>query len=229
MSWLPRADKEQCGAFIRDERVLVVWASVQKGLKHELRLVLSLKLEKHMAAMVAEVTANSEDLDEDDNLEERALQLAIEETFEESGRKYRPWASNAKSIRVGELILIDCLRDAAREMSKSPEVGIIQHESDVMQVANHYFENGIAHFTRRINKSISLGCSNGEVAPFVGHNAFLVDVKDKNGDTVNCRWTAKQVLHFIQMHWHVYTSESIYQTVCDAVPAFFPLPDTELL
>ncbi|KAJ3521320.1 hypothetical protein NM688_g9030 [Phlebia brevispora] len=26
MSWLPRADKEQCGAFIRDERVLVVWA-----------------------------------------------------------------------------------------------------------------------------------------------------------------------------------------------------------
>ncbi|KAI0681571.1 hypothetical protein BC835DRAFT_1425474 [Cytidiella melzeri] len=26
MSWLPRADKEQCGAFIRDKRVLVVWA-----------------------------------------------------------------------------------------------------------------------------------------------------------------------------------------------------------
>ncbi|KAI0699989.1 hypothetical protein BC835DRAFT_1255113, partial [Cytidiella melzeri] len=93
-----------------------------------------------------------------DDVEERALQLAIEETFEESGRKYRPWASNAKSIRVGELILIvdsdtvvpeDCLRDAAREMYEFPEVGIIQHESDVMQVATHYFENGIAHFTRR--------------------------------------------------------------------------------
>ncbi|KAI0688232.1 glycosyl transferase family group 2-domain-containing protein [Cytidiella melzeri] len=156
-------------------------------------LALSLKLEKHMAAMVAEATANGEDLDEDDDLEERALQLAIEETFEESGRKYRPWASNAKSIRVGELILIvdsdtvvpeDCLRDAAREMYESPEVGIIQHESDVMQVANHYFENGIAHFTRRINKSISLGCSNGEVAPFVGHNAFL-------------RWSALQDAAFI--------------------------------
>ena len=29
------------------------------------------------------------------------------------------------------------------------------------------------HFTRRINKCISLGCVNGEVAPFVGRNAFF--------------------------------------------------------
>ncbi len=42
-----------------------------------------------------------------------------------------------------------------------------------MQVAHHYFKNGIAHFTRRINKCISMACANGEVAPFVGHNAFL--------------------------------------------------------
>lgn len=53
-----------------------------------------------------------------------------------------------------------------------------------MQVANHYFENGITHFTRRINKCISLGCANGEVAPFVGHNAFL-------------RWSAVQDASFI--------------------------------
>ncbi|KAI0683648.1 hypothetical protein BC835DRAFT_1295490, partial [Cytidiella melzeri] len=85
--------------------------------------------------------------------------------------------------------------------------------SDVMQVANHYFENGIAHFTRRINKSISLGCSNGEVAPFVGHNAFLVDVKDEDGDTVDCRWTARQVLHFIQVHC-MFTHLSLYIKLC---------------
>jgi hypothetical protein len=30
------------------------------------------------------------------------------------------------------------------------------HE-DVLQVAHHYFENGIAYFTRRVNKTISLG------------------------------------------------------------------------
>lgn len=55
---------------------------------------------------------------------------------------------------------------------------------DVMQVAHHYFENGITHFTRRINKCISLGCANGEVAPFVGHNAFL-------------RWSAVQDAAFV--------------------------------
>lgn len=42
-----------------------------------------------------------------------------------------------------------------------------------MQVANHFFENGIAHFIRSIQLSISFYCANGTSAPFVGHNAFL--------------------------------------------------------
>ncbi|PPQ75054.1 hypothetical protein CVT26_012056 [Gymnopilus dilepis] len=118
----------------------------------------------------------------DEDLEEKALGLAIEEMWEESGRRWRPWAANGRSIRIGEFVLLvdsdtvvpeDCLRDAAREMKASPTVAIIQHESDVMQVAHHYFENGIAYFTRRINKCISFACANGEVAPFMGHNAFL--------------------------------------------------------
>ncbi|KAH9923868.1 glycosyl transferase family group 2-domain-containing protein [Fomitopsis serialis] len=130
---------------------------------------------------------------EDWELEERALQLAIDEVYESSGRKFRPWAANGRACRVGEIILIvdsdtivpeDCFRDAAREMAECPDVGVIQHESDVMQVAHHYFENGIAYFTRRINKCISYACANGEVAPFVGHNAFL-------------RWRAVQDAAFI--------------------------------
>ena len=44
---------------------------------------------------------------------------------------------------------------------------------DVLQVAHHYFENGIAYFTRRINRCISISCANGEVAPFMGHNAYV--------------------------------------------------------
>ncbi|KAJ7616832.1 glycosyl transferase family group 2-domain-containing protein [Mycena polygramma] len=140
-------------------------------------LALSLKLEKHLAALEAAGVS-----EEDECLEDKAMHLAVEETFEESGRRHRPWACNGKSLRVGEIILIidsdtivpeDCFRDAAREMYESPDLAIIQHESDVMQVANHYFENGITHFTRRINRCISYGCANGEVAPFVGHNAFL--------------------------------------------------------
>ena len=45
-------------------------------------------------------------------------------------------------------------------------------------------QNGIAYFTRRINYAISVACANGEVAPFVGHNAFL-------------RWSAMQDAAFI--------------------------------
>ncbi|PFH51644.1 hypothetical protein AMATHDRAFT_191111 [Amanita thiersii Skay4041] len=129
----------------------------------------------------------------EEDLEEKALGMAIEEMWEESGRLWRPWAANGKATRIGEIILLvdsdtvvpeDCLRDAAREMYECPHVAILQHESDVMQVAHHYFENGIAYFTRRINKCISFTCANGEVAPFVGHNAFL-------------RWKAMQDAAFV--------------------------------
>ncbi|KDR73818.1 hypothetical protein GALMADRAFT_251646 [Galerina marginata CBS 339.88] len=152
-------------------------------------LALSLKLEKFLAQMEAE---GAED-DGDECLEDKAMKMAQEELFAESDHKFRPWCANGKSLRIGEMILIidadtvvpeDCFRDAAREMYESPDCAIIQHESDVMQVANHYFENGITHFTRRINKCISLGCANGEVAPFVGHNAFL-------------RWSAVQDAAFV--------------------------------
>ncbi|KAI6111464.1 hypothetical protein EDD16DRAFT_1521953 [Pisolithus croceorrhizus] len=88
--------------------------------------------------------------------------------FSRSNEGWKPWASNGRSIRIREIILLvdpdtivteDCLRDAVRELGESPEVAKIRHNS--------------AHFTRRINKAISLGCANGEVAPFVGRNAFL--------------------------------------------------------
>ncbi|EMD36048.1 hypothetical protein CERSUDRAFT_115962 [Gelatoporia subvermispora B] len=158
-------------------------------------LALSQKMEKHILALEADAAARGVDPDDesDECLEDRALNLAIEEVYEESGQRWRPWACNGKSLRLGEIILIvdsdtivpeDCFRDAARELAECPEVAIIQHESDVMQVAHHYFENGIAHFTRRVNKSISLGCANGEIAPFVGHNAFL-------------RWSALQDAAFV--------------------------------
>lgn len=131
--------------------------------------------------------------EEEEAIEDLALKAACDEIFAESGNRFKPWAAHGRALRVGEIILIvdsdtivpeDCLRDAAREMAESPEVGVIQHESDVMQVAHHYFENGIAHFTRRINHAISFACANGEVAAFVGHNAFL-------------RWSAIQDVSFI--------------------------------
>lgn len=128
--------------------------------------------------------SNKDSISQIEDLEERALQQAMEEVYQESGCLHRPWAANARGTRLGALILLvdsdtavpeDCLRDAAREFAEpeSQELAVLQHESDVMQVAHHYFENGVAYFTRRINKCISMTCANGEVAPFVGHNAFM--------------------------------------------------------
>ena len=105
------------------------------------------------------------------DIEEKALNLAIDDVFlssssSPSSPSHRPWAANGRSIRIGELVLLvdsdtvvpeDCLRDAAREMAKSPHVAIIQHESSVMSVAGHYFENGISYFTRRVNRCIGIG------------------------------------------------------------------------
>jgi hypothetical protein len=96
------------------------------------------------------------------------------------------------NIRIGDYILLidsdtqvpeDCLLDAASEMEQSPEVGIIQFSSGVMQVSHNFFENGITFFTNLIYSAIRYGVSNGAVAAFVGHNAIL-------------RWSAIQEVAF---------------------------------
>jgi Glycosyl transferase family group 2 len=99
-------------------------------------LQLSLKLEKHLAAL--EAAGEQDDAAGGLSLEDKAMNLALEEMFEETGGRWKPWASNGKSVRVGEIILLvdsdtivpeDCFRDAARELAECPEVAIIQHES----------------------------------------------------------------------------------------------------
>ena len=58
-------------------------------------LALSLKMEKHileLEAAAAAAATPSEAAELEENLEDRALEMAVEETFEESGRRWRPWA-----------------------------------------------------------------------------------------------------------------------------------------
>ncbi|KAI9786304.1 MAG: hypothetical protein M1816_008045 [Peltula sp. TS41687] len=101
----------------------------------------------------------------------------LKEALEEEGRA---WADG--NIRMGDYILLidsdtrvpqDCLLDACSEMEQSPEVGIMQFSSGVMQVVHTYFENGITFFTNLIYTAIRYTVANGDVAPFVGHNAIL--------------------------------------------------------
>lgn len=117
--------------------------------------------------------------------------------------KPRAWCQG--NIRVGDYILlidsdtrvpIDCLLDAASEMEQSPNVGIMQFSSGVMQVVHDFFENGITFFTNMIYTAIEYTVANGDVAPFVGHNAIL-------------RWSAiQQVSYTDEDNYEKFWSES---------------------
>jgi hypothetical protein len=76
-------------------------------------LALSLKMEVIIRQLQIErgdkpsLAGSSSRADDDaEDIEEQALRMAIEETYEESGRRFQPWAQNAKALRIGEIILI---------------------------------------------------------------------------------------------------------------------------
>ena len=50
--------------------------------------------------------------------------------------------ANPISVDSDTRVPSDCLLDAVSEMEQSPDVGIMQFSSGVMQVVNTYFENG---------------------------------------------------------------------------------------
>lgn len=102
----------------------------------------------------------------------------------------RTWADG--NIRIGDYILIidsdtrvpvDCFLDAVSEMEQSPQVAIIQYSSGVMNVTDSFFERGITFFTNLVYTQIRYAVANGDVAPFVGHNAVL-------------RWAAMQQIAY---------------------------------
>ncbi|KAI9699641.1 MAG: hypothetical protein M1836_002675 [Candelina mexicana] len=122
---------------------------------------------------------------EDENL---AYHECLQEVIAED--EGRTWAEG--NIRVGDYMLlidsdtrvpVDCFLDAVSEMEISPEVAIIQYSSGVMNVTNSFFENGITFFTNLIYTAITFAVANGDVAPFVGHNAVL-------------RWSAMQHISY---------------------------------
>lgn len=65
-------------------------------------LAISLRLEKFLAQLIADGVEE----DQNDSLEDKAMRMAAQEVFEESGNRFKPWCSNGKSIRIGEIILI---------------------------------------------------------------------------------------------------------------------------
>lgn len=124
--------------------------------------------------------------------EGEATEWALEQTLIEEEKRNGVHAIAGGNVRVGDYIIIinsdthvpkDCLLDAVSELENSPDVAILQFNSGVMQISHNYFENGITFFTNLIYTAIKYGVANGDVAPFVGHNAML-------------RWSAVQDVAF---------------------------------
>ena len=97
IGWVARpAHSNEPGGFKRAGRF-------KKASNMNYGLRLSLKLERHLMTLEA---AGLHDEVGGQCLEDKAMSMAMEEIFEETGRKWRPWASNGRSIRIGEIILI---------------------------------------------------------------------------------------------------------------------------
>ncbi|KAL2881380.1 hypothetical protein SGCOL_003330 [Colletotrichum sp. CLE4] len=110
--------------------------------------------------------------------EDQAYEQALAEVLDES--EGRTWAEG--NIRMGDYILLidsdtrvprDCFLDAVSEMEASPEVAIIQYTSGVMRVSDSFFEKAVTWFTQMIYTIITFAVANGDISPFVGHNAIL--------------------------------------------------------
>lgn len=123
---------------------------------------------------------------EDD--ESKAYSIALAQTLAED--EGRSWAEG--NLRMGDYILLidsdtrvpaDCLLEAVSEMEQSPQVAIIQFASGVLNVTDSFFERGITFFTNLVYTQIRYAVANGDVAPFVGHNAIL-------------RWSAMQEIAY---------------------------------
>ncbi|KAI9805758.1 MAG: hypothetical protein M1833_005251 [Piccolia ochrophora] len=171
-----------------DEKTFIRRGKFKKASNMNFALMISNKVEEKLLDVVRSTSWSQHD-------ENKAYRGCLGQVLlEEQGKA---WADG--NVRIGDYILlidsdtrvpVDCLLDAVSEMEQSPEVGVLQYSSGVMQVAFNFFENGITFFTNLIYTAIQYSCANGDVVPFVGHNAIL-------------RWSALQQV--------VYTDDDGYE------------------
>ncbi|KAL6711095.1 hypothetical protein ACN47E_006970 [Coniothyrium glycines] len=160
-----------------DESGFVRRGKFKKASNMNFALNISNRVEDRLQLLVDEIFGEKSESSITEEEELRLYAQALESVLASD-----PRAKAGGNIRMGELILIvdsdtivpeDCLMYGAAEMFLSPEVAIVQHATGVMQVSWDYFENGITYFTNLVYTAIRFSVGSGEVAPFVGHNAFL--------------------------------------------------------
>ena len=134
-------------------------------------MAVSARIEDKLAAITRTETWTEED-------EHQEYTECLQQVIKED--EGRTWADG--NVRMGDYVLLidsdtrvpnDCFLDAVSEMEGAPQVAIIQYSSGVMNVTDSFFERGITFFTNLIYTAIRYAVANGDVAPFVGHNAVL--------------------------------------------------------
>jgi hypothetical protein len=168
ISWVARPKNNDESGYIRKGKF-------KKASNMNFALNVANRVEDELLSLLQETLEKTDMIDA---IEEEALYCRALDRILETDARVRA----SGDIRIGELILIvdsdtrvpeNCLFYGAAEMFLSPEVAILQHSTGVMQVSRDYFENGITFFTNLIYSAIRFAVGSGEVAPFVGHNAFL--------------------------------------------------------
>ena len=164
------------------EKAFVRPGKFKKASNMNYAMAVSARVEDKLANIIRSETWSADD-------EREVYDAALAQILEED--EGRTWAEG--NVRIGDYILlidsdtrvpVDCFLDAVSEMETSPEVAIIQHSSGVMNVTTSFFEKGITFFTNMVYTMIEFCVANGDVAPFVGHNAFL-------------RWSAVQDIAYM--------------------------------
>ncbi|KAK5077918.1 hypothetical protein LTR64_003679 [Lithohypha guttulata] len=183
---LPKGDSEGKNIFVRAGKF-------KKASNMNYAMNVSARIEDAMIDVQRETGWTQDD---EDALYEQCLGQILDDD------QGRTWAEG--DLRIGDYILIidsdtrvpeDCFLDAVSEMEQSPQVAIIQFSSGVMNVTTSFFEQGITFFTNLVYTAIRFGVSNGDVAPFVGHNAIL-------------RWSAVQDVSYEQDGVEKYWAEN---------------------
>lgn len=186
-------------------------------------LAVSARVEDKLAAIRRPPTWTGDD-------EREVYDTALAQIVEED--EGRTWAEG--NVRIGDYILLidsdtrvptDCFLDAVSEMEMSPQVAIIQFSSGVMNVTSSFFEKGITFFTNLIYTAIQYAVANGDVAPFVGHNAFLrwsavQDIAYTADDGTEKYWSESTVSEDFDMALRLQTSGYILRLAAYAGQGF---------
>lgn len=170
IGWVARPDNNPEGEN-KDRPVFTRAGKFKKASNMNYALYVSVEVERRLAEIPRHEKWSKID---EDNAYYKVLKEVREATNGEA------WAEG--NIRIGDYILLidsdtrlpeDCILDAVSEMEQSPEVAILQYSSGVMNVTESFFEKGITFFTNLVYTQIRYAVANGDVAPFVGHNAWL--------------------------------------------------------